>query len=592
MNNSNEKAIFDPVVHIIVYWCEQTARNFLCQVRYIRDYQYEIDADYNSCLKGFSGLLCLLFDEHPCTRETVPPSRTCTVKHAACLQSLIARREDNEKTSEKLQAFLRTYVLDRMKPASDAPDVVRTVDRFRSVSGFSPHEHIRRGGGGGGAAGSGSGDDPCSTTTSLEESELIERECELLQSSCYSLQAMSLVADDAVRNTNTEISRALGPVIWELIRLAMLSRPGIKAFDLLKHASTAFSNCVCGGNANRFLARYRDLLLERRRRGKDSREDDPDANKNDGMNLVYTLHEKIKFDPISNPVYLRNYTFNAPLKDLRDPSRMFEHAARGNTDVACIHRMRLLVPLPTYGHIMTLVRRHIVEPATRSEKKFRFPVNLTCREFLENNNALDENDATADCPLVPPSVRLSADQLYFETEADHTTFDFALAPETCDMMCMKNVDFTEARVERFVESCGEARDWAVVLLLWWSLLSLRLNEHKARHFAKQITRGMLPPVRRRWPTLNNIESEGVAYAPHRLTLMSVNTHNDILTLMLNCSSFMASTATATAYREYIESDAYRIPTFEQLFILMRIWLHNSYEKDVVTLLETEWLESF
>lgn len=83
-----EELLFDPVVHILVYWCEQTVKNFLCQVRYIRDYKYEIDADYDSCLDNFDGLIGLPFDEHPCARKTVAPTRTCLQPHAACLQRL------------------------------------------------------------------------------------------------------------------------------------------------------------------------------------------------------------------------------------------------------------------------------------------------------------------------------------------------------------------------------------------------------------------------------------------------------------------------------------------------------------------------
>lgn len=66
----------------------------------------------------------------------------------------------------------------------------------------------------------------------------------------------------------------------------------MKAFNPLRHASAAFSNCVCGSNAKRFLSWYKQLLLERRRQGKESRDDDLDTSENGGANLVYTLHEK------------------------------------------------------------------------------------------------------------------------------------------------------------------------------------------------------------------------------------------------------------------------------------------------------------
>lgn len=114
-------------------------------------------------------------------------------------------KKNGTNASERLRQFLRAYVLDRMKPANAADDVVRTVDRFRSISGFSPHEFLllqrQRG----------------AVAEKKEEKEKEDgvEECRLLQNSCYWLHAKCLVADDAITNTNTEMSRALGPVIWE-----------------------------------------------------------------------------------------------------------------------------------------------------------------------------------------------------------------------------------------------------------------------------------------------------------------------------------------------------------------------------------------
>lgn len=157
--------------------------------------------------------------------------------------------------------------------------------------------------------------------------------------------------------------------------------------------------------------------------------------------------------------------------------------------------MRLLVPVPTYGHLMSLIRRHVIGPATSNTGKFLFPVNVTCREFLNNRDSMDAmwcgGGSEEECPLVPPPVKLSEDKLYFETAVNAETFDFALTAETCDMMSQKDLDFSETRVERFVGAAVPgAQDWTVVLLLWWSLFSLRLNEKKAHYFAKQITRGV------------------------------------------------------------------------------------------------------
>lgn len=614
-NDREQRAFdaFDPVPHIVVYWCEQTVRNVLCRVRYIRDYRHEIDADYDECLDNFDGLLELLFDDYPCARETVTPLARFKKKDEEEAEEepddLIAQlqRVARAQGSAGVRRFLRANVIDRMRQARFADDVVRTVDAFRSVSGFCPSA-------------------ACAWVSAAAEQKTSDRP----KTHPIVVFGDDLVAGDAVRNTNTEISRSLGPVIWEMIRLSLASRPKLDSVELLRRTSVAFSNCVCGGNARRFLLRY-EKIRERRSENEEGEWVDLDDVNNDGRyNVVFTLHEKIKFDPISNPAVLRNFTFNAPVAHLRDASAVFKHR-HAWSDAAVIHRMRLLVPTVSHAQLADLVRKHVLHDLYRKRRSggrggvlFRFPINIACREFINNKKAMDalwtsesakgkeeggdERDQDQ-CSLlvVPPSVSADAEDLFFETPVDPDTFDFSLSAETCDMMSQRAIDYSGSAVRDFIastvdaagrtaggegekiapKSAAPAAEWVTVMLLWWSLMCVRLSAAKARPFAKQITRGIIfgPGYTRRVP-----DTEDVAYASHRLTLMSVNSHNDLLTLMLNCPSFRQSSATLVAYGEYIESDAYRIPTFEQFFVLMRIWLHNAYGLDVLTLLEGAWLD--
>lgn len=317
--------------------------------------------------------------------------------------------------------------------------------------------------------------------------------------------AAHLVADDALFGATNRMSVALGPVIWEYVRLVLLhynpSLDSRSAFDLesfLRYVSAAFTVCVCGGRGLEFLHALQTIrdkipLWVHFSCGALKPGPSPYA----PWALLNCMHEKVKFTPIrlNSSSDFRNYLFGARIDALLDSTSFFDPSEAGLNDEAGLMLLRMYVPSLgsvalerllnkyTYGvelndtwyrmrHFAQLnylmeISAILTQYREVTKSKVVIPdMSTVMKIFVKSTDLLDDDDFESVTLYGREYVaRSGVGDRYVLHDATLQYLYLGIGSDRSDEDTAERAELLVERVER---ELGIDPEWTVSFLLWWA----------------------------------------------------------------------------------------------------------------------------
>lgn len=413
--------------------------------------------------------------------------------------------------------------------------------------------------------------------------------------------AKRLVSDKSLFKATQSMSTAIGPVIWEFIRLVTLHYQSDATFDyekFLGHVSAAFTTCVCGSNALMFLKAHdalRTNVPHCVRKVCGPIQVTPSAHR--PWSLLQTMHEKIKFNSIlrNDISAFRNYVFGARKSALKNSKQFFDPEHAGIKDETGFINLRMYFPVYSVRVLEDLLnryvyandgdifmrRRYYVQPCYINE--MQVPVKqdrsvLDSPEDVMTTFFKISDLATDDDVVVSDGVQYVASSDSYDA--------YVLSDQSVEYLYSgignDRGDDAESAA-RFVEllknRLGVHPQWSTCFLLWWSAMSHRCN-------------GPILTDRTHVVDLYDAVEESTYmyrlafYNGSGLTLCHPNLHKDFLCAVVNSVSFLRVQENLTALWSYSRGCVISgAEFFERVFALLRIWLFNSFGTDFYEIME-------
>lgn len=331
-----------------------------------------------------------------------------------------------------------------------------------------------------------------------------------------------LITQEAVRLTNTSAPIALGPVLWEIVRLIYMFKSDAGAWhgeidelSLLYWVGRLFSVCVCGLHARNHVIRYMAPYLKRSRiveieseypipmlpRTFDevvlaeyaaSKEEAAAAAENyRAMSLINALHESIRVDARSLDGQARHDAFG-----LAASTPQFSDAYYVTL---CINSVPLLTP----GDLEVLLYEECIAPNVNSGNlrmvRNAFEILKSVQaSWRKSKGYVLMNKDEGFSPLIHPSPYMSIVHEASEIVERHIYTPLNTTPKSTRhavraaihlsdqarymMNAASTMAFTTPTAESLKESSDVPRDWWACFLLFWSIYSSRLSSEFCKSY--------------------------------------------------------------------------------------------------------------
>lgn len=422
-----------------------------------------------------------------------------------------------------------------------------------------------------------------------------------------------LITQEAVRLTNANAPIALGPVLWEIIRLLYLLRSHIGKWrgeldelSLLYWVGRLFSVCVCGLHARNYVIRYMTPRLNRRslieiERSKSwpikprdfddyvlplycsSTEDGTTEYRN--MSIVNALHESIRLDARSEDGQARHDTFGLAGCTPQFSDAYYVTLCANSVPLLPIAAVEEFLFTACIAPYFNNGKRECTLHRVRNAYDIITAVNntwKTTRAYAEMNND-DEYS-----PMIHPSSSISivheATEViekclyeYFPVRSSHAARVVVNLCEQARYMMNPSVTWgIVPSTASSMEASDVPKDWWACFLLFWSIYSSRLSGTFCKTYIGNTSIAALSMAnlqrtehsRRQKQHYSQVDPTTGKRAP--VGMLAIR---DFLTYAANSPSLRKHRCVEVALTSAITRSYITDPTMDTMLVVLKTWLY-------------------